>query len=194
MRGKVLPLAGEKGCAGITPAYAGKSQWAGGFVVSIGDHPRICGEKPLGKVQQWFEPGSPPHMRGKVREMIHPDIGLGITPAYAGKSAECSKKTSCKRDHPRICGEKCSTGCAGTAISGSPPHMRGKAVARQRRKCVVGITPAYAGKRAYPLEMSLWHWDHPRICGEKSPPGSSEAALRGSPPHMRGKAVQRHIP
>ncbi len=85
MRGKALPAPTPRTSARITPAYAGKSQWAGGLVVSIGDHPRICGEKPVGRGSCRLYRGSPPHMRGKERCARFFDTVGGITPAYAGK-------------------------------------------------------------------------------------------------------------
>ena len=51
------------------------------------DHPRLCGEKVLHIVQNFFIPGSPPPMRGKdAATKIVVDDGR-ITPAYAGKSS-----------------------------------------------------------------------------------------------------------
>ena len=70
---------------------------------------------------------------------------------------------------------------------GSPPHMRGKGRCLWFCKLVLGITPAYAGKR----KICLWPWattqDHPRICGEKPHSVLVDPVCVGSPPHMRGK-------
>ena len=53
---------------GITPAHAGKSMGYGGQRLICEDHPRVCGEKAmLGRVQTTGL-GSPPRMRGKVRD------------------------------------------------------------------------------------------------------------------------------
>ena len=73
---------------GITPAYAGKSS----------DLVLLSHEIT----------GSPPHMRGKVAGLLATDIVDGITPAYAGKSCHYRCLPCRQRDHPRICGEKCS--------------------------------------------------------------------------------------
>ena len=51
---------------GITPAYAGKRPDAVSNTDDYGDHPRICGEKPLCSFFKVNSMGSPPHMRGKV--------------------------------------------------------------------------------------------------------------------------------
>ena len=45
------------------------------------------------------------------------------------------------------------------------------------------------GKVLEGLKDSLWHLDHPRICGEKWFCCFDRRFFRGSPPHMRGKAL-----
>ena len=49
----------------ITPACAGKRmhQWC--RKIANWDHPRMCGEKPLGLAPAGWPSGSPPHVRGK---------------------------------------------------------------------------------------------------------------------------------
>ena len=46
--------------------------------------------------------------------------------------------------------------------------MRGKARAVDGKGPCRGITPAYAGKRAFELVVEVSDWDHPRVCGEKT--------------------------
>ena len=66
-------------------------------------------------------------MRGKDLTLAR-DLGrFGITPAYAGKSANLFGVT--------------------TDYLGSPPPMRGKASRVAADTMIDGITPAYAGKR-----------------------------------------------
>ena len=77
------------------------------------------------------------------------EIGImGITPAYAGKSRRGSAGCFLHRDHPRLCGEKSSMYVLVIPSAGSPPPMRGKARANLGYGNKIGITPAYAGKRA----------------------------------------------
>ena len=45
-------------------------------------------------------------MRGKAAGLVQPLGGVGITPAYAGKSALESYAAVAVGDHPRVCGEK----------------------------------------------------------------------------------------
>ena len=65
--------------------------------------------------------------------------------------------------------------------------MRGKALVFAAEKVKLGITPAYAGKRAAfgPLFCALR--DHPRVCGEKVCKEIAPLSVWGSPPRMRGK-------
>ena len=90
----------------ITPAYAGKSPNPSLILVVIGDHPRLCGEKPGSLLIMSNAPGSPPPMRGKGAAGTYFDGNHGITPAYAGKSVSYEKPPSVNKDHPRLCGEK----------------------------------------------------------------------------------------
>ena len=86
-------------------------------------------------------------MRGKATcTLVNNDI-IGITPAYAGKSAGDRLTIHIKWDHPRLCGEKLSGTLTPKTDSGSPPPMRGKVQPEPKVKTLERITPAYAGKR-----------------------------------------------
>ena len=106
MRGKGAPPLYIQFVGGITPAYAGKSctfqrpRWRSR------DHPRVCGEKQLVAVSPNTNLGSPPRMRGKEEYACKDGSQIGITPAYAGKSAVPLVLFGFDRDHPRVCGEK----------------------------------------------------------------------------------------
>ena len=71
---------------GITPAYAGKSCNTFGIRFWNEDHPRLCGEKALEASEDLKDLGSPPPMRGKVKNGRAYTGRHRITPAYAGKS------------------------------------------------------------------------------------------------------------
>ena len=66
-------------------------------------------------------------MRGKVTSGMLFLAFIGITPAYAGKSAVLKQLQHSHMDHPRVCGEKLLA-----YVLDLVQH---------------GITPAYAGKR-----------------------------------------------
>ena len=111
------------------------------------DHPCVCGEK--------FDPD------------YDSQVDIGITPAYAGKSAGLSWRQRKARDHPCVCGEKFCFILSHRMRTGSPLRMRGKVASSDVLIAVVGITPAYAGKRTGKFRSDRRHEDHPCVCGEK---------------------------
>ena len=127
-------------------------------------------------------------MRGKAKIFRRWSAEMGITPAYAGKSARILKRRTEKRDHPRVCGEKAVCSAVARQRLGSPPRMRGKASCVWIFARLIGITPAYAGKRAGLSGLALPDGDHPRVCGEKAAYFRAVWVPKGSPPRMRGKA------
>ena len=150
------------------PACAGKgssaaSRWPGGW-----DHPRVCGEKSLSSTYFLITLGSPPRVRGKGGGGQNQVSRAGITPACAGKSAcGCTSRCRCW-DHPRVCGEKQKFLLRIRTFQGSPPRVRGKGVELEQRGGSNGITPACAGKSSLVRRPVPLHWDHPRVCGEKT--------------------------
>ena len=133
--------------SGITPAYAGKRWNKMVSVLENGDHPRVCGEKFMQETQPTEDGGSPPRMRGKANVMMKGEIGMRITPAYAGKRKFSYSIAHAVEDHPRVCGEKQTFQPAEVCCEGSPPRMRGKALKKGLIPSLYRITPAYAGKR-----------------------------------------------
>ena len=67
--------------------------------------------------------------------------------------------------------------------------MRGKGVNVAVSDALVGITPAYAGKRNVAMRQKYAIWDHPRVCGEKGGQFIDWLTNLGSSPRMRGKAA-----
>ena len=187
MRGKAPGTPGTILCDGITPAYAGKSFCipsrllpdrdhprvcgekfnSGSMLKQMGDHPRVCGEKLRRVGLRSGKAGSPPRMRGKGIQPCNQWVRVGITPAYAGKSAHRVRRSDSMRDHPRVCGEKHTTFFVRPRKWGSPPRMRGKVTGSARAPLNARITPAYAGKSLTIQKMTTRSRDHPRVCGEK---------------------------
>ena len=128
-------------------------------------------------------------MRGKVLPDRGRVLGVGITPAYAGKSFLRSFSQSRSGDHPRVCGEKLIKGLVHPIWMGSPPRMRGKGIEQSNCRVGMRITPAYAGKRIICPKSAVISWDHPRVCGEKLRLPAVRFEGVGSPPHVRGKAA-----
>ncbi len=130
----------------ITPAYAGKRYRNARSGQYQRDHPRVCGEKAFMAFCRNCAVGSPPRMRGKVCFLGCISVLTGITPAYAGKSAQLEGASPLAQDHPRVCGEKRDFSRLPPFLQGSPPRMRGKGERKRRHSNPRGITPAYAGK------------------------------------------------
>ena len=127
-------------------------------------------------------------MRGKVVEVDRYQIAFGITPACAGKSCGLQHQSCRSRDHPRMCGEKAAYCTQVTGYTGSPPHVRGKALVFSLHPRFIRITPACAGKSLSCVVSGRASQDHPRMCGEKALMAFCKNCAVGSPPHVRGKA------
>ena len=69
--------------------------------------------------------------------------------------------------------------------------MRGKGSRITKAGVRIGITPAYAGKSITLVDGPGWNEDHPRLCGEKKMSEIKIEPCPGSPPPMRGKALQK---
>ena len=135
------------------------------------------------------ERGSPPRGRGKAGCCLTAGRCGGITPAWAGKRIAPLSVDDVFGDHPRVGGEKPPTDSAPPPGAGSPPRGRGKGGVACPCGQGVGITPAWAGKRApYPASGGRGE-DHPRVGGEKPSQYSGFACSPGSPPRGRGKAA-----
>ena len=130
-------------------------------------------------------------MRGKDVDALGSVCRLGITPAYAGKRDGDDAVLACFWDHPRVCGEKGLLSYKIDQTQGSPPRMRGKEYRVKRCSSDNGITPAYAGKSLPKRSEHHETRDHPRVCGEKAQGHKGLFCVTGSPPRMRGKAVDK---
>ena len=190
-RGKGQLSVGHQIRERITSAWAGKSSWTKAISTRTLDHPRMGGEKMNKRYEEGRKPGSPPRGRGKVIAQRHALFGVGITPAWAGKSQSSFRAVLLHGDHPRVGGEKGSYRWVIKSVKGSPPHGRGKVRGRKPFLQEPWITPAWAGKRGRFAERKAPSWDHPRMGGEKKKSRRCCTSIGGSPPHGRGKA--RHL-
>ena len=51
------------------------------------DHPRVCGEHVLDRIDNRRDPGSSPRMRGTLIRILEESYADGIIPAYAGNTS-----------------------------------------------------------------------------------------------------------
>ena len=156
----------ERVCLGITPACAGKTKMLPLKAGVSQDHPRVCGKNLNVHPTPHRVMGSPPRVREKLKWVQKRTCKAGITPACAGKTLVLQSAPIAHRDHPRVCGKNlinCSS--AGRSV-GSPPRVREKQTSTSHSEGQNRITPACAGKTAFPMLIWLVPWDHPRVCGK----------------------------
>ena len=84
-------------------------------------------------------------MRGTLAGRLTETPCSGITPAHAGNTPVLWRGIRAEQDHPRACGEHSFTSGAFSAISGSPPRMRGTRIVVPAGITDIRITPAHAG-------------------------------------------------
>ena len=145
MRG-IRNIGNASGSSGrITPAYAGNTCTNQGTGYRLQDHPRLCGEYSLRQNNTRSLVGSPPPMRGILKnyQMVKPDHR--ITPAYAGNTNRMCFCLGSRKDHPRLCGEYPTRRARYCCQVGSPPPMRGILIGYIHNGSCIRITPAYAG-------------------------------------------------
>ena len=186
---KVPPLQAGRKRIGSPPRGRGKGIHGVSSASPMKDHPRVGGEKLNRRPWSCSRRGSPPRGRGKVINTDVPGHGLGITPAWAGKSTSCRAALRRCKDHPRVGGEKLHLHELALFVLGSPPRGRGKADPADQRPDQHGITPAWAGKREWEGLLGQDPGDHPRVGGEKGIGACTPMQRWGSPPRGRGKGL-----
>ena len=187
MRGELLWAEAGPEAYRITPAYAGRTSRRSVLSWRRSDHPRVCGENSASEISAMLWPGSPPRMRGELNERLRRAVGVGITPAYAGRTHAATSWATRTSDHPRVCGENRGDAWGKPFIKGSPPRMRGERPRGSARRPDRRITPAYAGRTCSCRRSTPTLWDHPRVCGENPYSIATKTFAGGSPPRMRGE-------
>ena len=125
VRGAPRPRLRRANVLGIIPACAGSTGTYSRTMRQYRDHPRMCGEHPSTMSMTRKQPGSSPHVRGAPRDEAHSLIESGIIPACAGSTRDNLRGFTCRRDHPRMCGEHCESESRYSSTAGSSPHVRG---------------------------------------------------------------------
>ena len=149
----------------------------------------MCGENFLRKESKLVSKGSPPRVRGKRGHKAFVQVIPRITPACAGKTVYRVDIHTCKRDHPRVCGENEDNYKGFNYRLGSPPRVRGKLKLLLLLKRFRRITPACAGKTEAVRKAEPSIQDHPRVCGENVSFILAYCFGTGSPPRVRGKLL-----
>ena len=166
MRGTLPERTARKAMNRIIPADAGNTQHQHQYSSQAQDHPRGCGEHPLGMWCGLVRAGSSPRMRGTPLFPLLSVMVARIIPADAGNTGSYGASARPPRDHPRGCGEHRMIREPLLKLTGSSPRMRGTRTIRWPPTRNRRIIPADAGNtRSGPPD-----WvpapDHPRGCGE----------------------------
>ena len=86
MRGAQRLECGQQSERWIIPAYAGSTFCWAGWLMTILDHPRVCGEHVSYDSMPVFEEGSSPRMRGALSVQTDLAYSQRIIPEYAGST------------------------------------------------------------------------------------------------------------
>ena len=175
------------GRARLIPARAGKTPAASIGRCGGSAHPRACGENAWEMVMLAVDAGSSPRGRGKRQQYSNGLASAGLIPARAGKTFRGALMLCVARAHPRACGENGAASRGSQSRLGSSPRVRGKPGQLGEVTVARGLIPARAGKTVASLDSSATRWAHPRACGENATSESSNPAIPGSSPRVRGK-------
>ena len=130
----------------IIPARAGQTRWCPPWRSLYPDHPRACGANGWLPIEDRYNTGSSPRVRGK-REALHEHPArFRIIPARAGHTGLVSSSSVWRTDHPRACGANSGVFTLSANISGSSPRVRGKRVELWLFRIHRRIIPARAGQ------------------------------------------------
>ena len=130
---------------GIIPACAGNTGRKVKPTMSMGDHPRMCGEHVAAVFDVDLGEGSSPHVRGTLRAVRYWTRSVRIIPACAGNTFLSTVFFHLYRDHPRMCGEHLAFVACRRGVQGSSPHVRGTRDTCRETYWQLRIIPACAG-------------------------------------------------
>ena len=131
--------------------------------------------------------GSSPRRRGKP---VSPSLrfgGLGLIPAWAGKTRASVALIVPSTAHPRVGGENPREALTRSSQGGSSPRGRGKRRHRRRIPRHQRLIPAWAGKTTRFSAAVIRRPAHPRVGGENRSRAGGDVTGRGSSPRGRGK-------
>ena len=186
-RGKPCNTGTSVVCAGLIPAWAGKTLSPLSVLLRAPAHPRVGGENQLPHLSLSSSRGSSPRGRGKPSDVL-PGLGrAGLIPAWAGKTMSMYRRVISGPAHPRVGGENLRPRSCVRARNGSSPRGRGKRPNPDHRHLDNGLIPAWAGKTSAILPTYCYSLAHPRVGGENSHKIKKHDTERGSSPRGRGK-------
>ena len=153
------------GGAGLIPASAGQTAYAGQVCASPTAHPRECGADPDWSCTDEGAAGSSPRVRGRRQPRLDNGASHGLIPASAGQTPFDVKDSSNNWAHPRECGADYKGIVFNMRPLGSSPRVRGRRSPPTGNSWRSGLIPASAGQTAGDYRRGHVHRAHPRECG-----------------------------
>ena len=168
------------------PAWAGNAIRHNGFYAGAAVHPRVGGER----IHQFgagpTSTGSSPRGRGTpCGPRVWEEVGRFI-PAWAGNAWCRTQRTRRRPVHPRVGGERQSTGKIRLTAAGSSPRGRGTRRPTARHSATRRFIPAWAGNARQVSARTGRETVHPRVGGERPAVEVVARQLGGSSPRGRG--------
>ncbi len=149
----------------LIPAYAGRTNHAGGWNHHRRAHPRLRGADSASSVKGARAVGSSPLTRGGPDTVVDNANSAGLIPAYAGRTGITLLSRCLMRAHPRLRGADQGSRHRRPGTVGSSPLTRGGPSETMRIETMAGLIPAYAGRTAPLLKASNGSAAHPRLRG-----------------------------
>ena len=124
-------------------------------------------------------------MREGRRKFWAAVVGVGITPACAGRTYIIVISHMPPQDHPRVCGKDRDFVVTPKYRVGSPPRVREGPKGYIVKNGTYRITPACAGRTFSYIIFVQRLKDHPRVCGKDAIGTAADTQDIGSPPRVR---------
>ena len=155
-RGKLVAPRTDLLREGLIPAWAGKTASAHATTLLTQAHPRVGGENLKLASTPLPDPGSSPRGRGKLEVRLLGRRGLGLIPAWAGKTLCFQPSALLGGAHPRVGGENRGLEAVCPILEGSSPRGRGKLGLGIKLTNDTGLIPAWAGKTVGWFFFVVW--------------------------------------
>ena len=161
--------------------------------MSLGAHPRPCGEHGLLTTGNDSSTGSSPPVRGALIPFIEQAGTPGLIPARAGSTPRPNLRPTPYGAHPRPCGEHIRRRRVAQRRAGSSPPVRGALKYLQFTYLSRGLIPARAGSTLHCDLGESSQRAHPRPCGEHIMHSLQSDVMSGSSPPVRGARRKRSL-
>ena len=167
-RGTHPEQAGQWQSTRFIPACAGNAagRYKGGRAQTV--HPRMRGERRLGRDITRSGVGSSPHARGTRMARRPGSARCRFIPACAGNARSASRPEPSSTVHPRMRGERSSSLFCSIPSRGSSPHARGTPMKGPSQCVIWRFIPACAGNATHACEVDFMQAVHPRMRGERA--------------------------